>query len=141
RVVWTNGCFDLFHFGHLRTLQMARKYGDLLVVGVNSDEAVQRMKGPTRPVVPLPERLEIVAALECVDSVIAFAEPTPEAIIQQLRPDICCKGDDYTPPHGKPIPEATVIREYGGALVFLPLVPEWSTSSLIERIRTQSLPR
>ena len=134
RVVWTNGCFDLFHIGHLRSLQMARRHGDLLIVGVNADATVRALKGPGRPIVPEAERAEILAGLECVDYVTVFAEPTPEAAVAELRPDVCCKGSDYAPPHGKPIPEAAVVEGYGGVVVFLPMIPGRSTSELINRV-------
>jgi D-beta-D-heptose 7-phosphate kinase/D-beta-D-heptose 1-phosphate adenosyltransferase len=134
-VVWTNGCFDLLHVGHIRTLQSARRFGDILVVGVNSDASVRRIKGTQRPIVPELERIEMLAALECVDYVVSFDEPTPEAALTRLRPDVHCKGADYAPPHGKPIPEAHVVESYGGRLAFLPLVPAVSTSERIRRIQ------
>jgi rfaE bifunctional protein nucleotidyltransferase chain/domain len=135
-VVWTNGCFDLLHVGHVRSLQAARAFGDVLVVGVNSDESVRRLKGPSRPIIPARDRAEILAALECVDHVLLFEELTPVAILERLQPDIHCKGAEYAPPHGKPIPEASVITGYGGRIEFLPLVPDISTSDLVSRIRT-----
>jgi D-beta-D-heptose 7-phosphate kinase/D-beta-D-heptose 1-phosphate adenosyltransferase len=137
RVVWTNGCFDLLHVGHVRTLQAARSRGDALVVGVNSDACVRRLKGPGRPLVPAAQRVEVLAALECVDYVIVFEEPTPEPAIARLQPDVHCKGADYAPPLGKPIPEAPLVASYGGRIEFLPLVPSLSTSDLVRRIREQ----
>jgi phosphoheptose isomerase len=134
RVVWTNGCFDVLHVGHLRSLEAARALGDVLVVGVNSDEAVAELKGPGRPVVPAAERAELVASLRPVDYAIVFAESTPEAVLARLRPDVHCKGADYAPPNGKPLPEREVVEAYGGRIEFLPLVPERSTSDLVERI-------
>jgi rfaE bifunctional protein nucleotidyltransferase chain/domain len=134
-VVWTNGCFDLLHVGHVDSLQAARQFGDILVVGINSDTSVRQLKGADRPIVPGDERMEIVSALACVDFVIAFDEPTPEAALARLRPDVHCKGADYAPPHGKPIPEASIVAGYGGRVEFLPLVPTRSTSDLVERIR------
>jgi rfaE bifunctional protein nucleotidyltransferase chain/domain len=106
----------------------------VLVVGVNSDASVRRLKGPNRPVVPASERLEVLAALGCVDRVIQFEEDTPVEAIARLQPDIHCKGADYAPPNGKPIPEAAVVAGYGGRIAFLPLVPGTSTSELIARI-------
>src|SRR6476659_5832047 len=91
-MVWTNGCFDLLHAGHARSLQAAAALGDVLVVGVNSDAAVRRLKGPGRPLLPQQERAELVAALACVDHVLIFDELTPCAILEQLRPDVHCKG-------------------------------------------------
>jgi rfaE bifunctional protein nucleotidyltransferase chain/domain len=134
KIVWTNGCFDLFHFGHLRSLQMARERGDLLIVGVNSDESIRRLKGKDRPIVPLIQRMEIVASLECVHSVVELTDSTPERLIQLLQPHVCCKGTDYAPPNGKPIPELPVVEAYGGEMVFLPLIEGFSTTSLIHRI-------
>jgi rfaE bifunctional protein nucleotidyltransferase chain/domain len=133
-VVWTNGCFDLFHVGHLHSLRAARQYGDVLVVGVNGNDSVERLKGPGRPVIPLAERVEIVAALGCVDCVTVFDEPTPEQALDRLRPDVHCKGVDYAPPHGKPIPEVKLVESYGGRVEFLPLLPSVSTSAIIRRI-------
>jgi D-beta-D-heptose 7-phosphate kinase/D-beta-D-heptose 1-phosphate adenosyltransferase len=135
KVVWTNGCFDLIHVGHARSLQAARRLGDALVIGLNSDESVRRLKGPERPILPEAERAELLAALECVDYVIIFPELTPERALMRLRPDIHTKGSDYAPPDGKPIPEAHVVQSYGGEIRFLDFVPGISTTDLIRRIR------
>jgi len=134
-VVWTNGCFDLLHVGHIRNLQTARQLGDLLVVGLNSDESVRRIKGPTRPIMPEQERAEMLAALQCVDYVVVFNENTPETSLTRLQPDIHCKGADYAPPHGKPIPEAVIVESYGGKIAYIPLIPGTSTTDLIQRIQ------
>jgi phosphoheptose isomerase len=134
-VVWTNGCFDLLHVGHVRGLEAARSLGDMLVVGVNSDDSVRQLKGPGRPVVPASERVQVIAALACVDYVVTFAEVTPETALTRLKPDVHCKGADYAPPCGKPIPEASVVESCGGRVEFLPFVPSISTSDLIRRIR------
>src|SRR3954451_17098102 len=99
RIVWTNGCFDLMHVGHVRSLQAARALGDLLVVGVNSDASIRRLKGPERPIVPATERVELVAALACVDHVVLFDHETPEPSLLELKPHVHCKGADYAPPH------------------------------------------
>jgi rfaE bifunctional protein nucleotidyltransferase chain/domain len=136
-VVWTNGCFDLIHIGHVRSLQAARSMGDLLVVGVNSDASVRRLKGAERPIVPAAERAAVLAALECVDHVIVFDESTPCDALARLKPDIHCKGADYAPPTGKSIPEAPIVEGYGGRIEFLPLVPLLSTTELLHRIRRQ----
>jgi D-beta-D-heptose 7-phosphate kinase/D-beta-D-heptose 1-phosphate adenosyltransferase len=136
-VAWTNGCFDLLHLGHVRNLQAARQRGDILVVGLNSDRSVRRLKGPQRPIIPEAERAEILAALACVDYVVIFDDIDPGPILARVRPDIHCKGADYAPPHGKPIPEAQVIESYGGRVAFLPLVPNLSTSDLVRRILEQ----
>jgi D-beta-D-heptose 7-phosphate kinase/D-beta-D-heptose 1-phosphate adenosyltransferase len=134
-VVWTNGCFDLFHVGHIRALRAARALGDVLVVGVNSDASVRRLKGPGRPVISSAERAELVAALGCVDYTVVFDEDTPEVCIRLLRPDVHCKGADYAPPHGKPVPEAALVASYGGRVDFHPLLEGVSTTELIRRIR------
>jgi rfaE bifunctional protein nucleotidyltransferase chain/domain len=134
-VVWTNGCFDLLHVGHVRSLEAARACGDILVVGVNSDASVRQLKGPGRPILPEDQRVELLTALECVDYVILFEEATPTTAIARLQPDVHCKGADYAPPKGKPIPEAGIVAAYGGRIEFLPLVPGLSTSDLLERIR------
>lgn len=137
-VVWTNGCFDLVHLGHVRSFQAAKALGDVLVVGVNSDDSVRELKGLGHPIFPVSERVEMLAALECVDYVVVFEELTPEKALARLKPDIHCKGADYAPPHGKPIPEAKVVEAYGGRVEFLLLLPGHSTSELIRRIREMS---
>ena len=134
-VVWTNGCFDLLHVGHIRNLQAARRLGDVLVVGLNSDASVRLIKGPMRPIMPEQERAEMVVSLACVDYVVIFGEDTPEASLALLKPDIHCKGADYAPPNGKPIPEASLVESYGGCIVFIPLIPGTSTTDLIRRIK------
>ncbi|MDI3339454.1 MAG: adenylyltransferase/cytidyltransferase family protein [Sphaerobacter sp.] len=141
RVVFTNGHFDLLHVGHLRYLAAARALGDVLVVGVNDDAVTRRRKGPDRPIVPEAERAELVAGLACVDYVTIFHEETAEAAIQRLRPDVYVKGGDYALDEqdrraGKqPLPEAAVVRAYGGAVCTVPLVPGRSTTDLVRRIR------
>jgi rfaE bifunctional protein nucleotidyltransferase chain/domain len=134
-VAWTNGCFDLLHSGHVRSLQTAAALADVLLVGVNSDESVRRLKGPGRPILPQEDRVALLAALECVDHVVVFNDDTPEAILEMLKPDLHVKGADYAPPHGKPIPEQAIVERYGGRVVFLPLVEGISTSEIIRRIQ------
>jgi D-beta-D-heptose 7-phosphate kinase/D-beta-D-heptose 1-phosphate adenosyltransferase len=134
-VVWTNGCFDLLHAGHVRSLRAAKDKGDVLFVGINSDASVRRLKGPGRPIVPAAERAELVAALDCVDFITVFDDPTPEGLLARLRPDVHCKGAEYAPPHGKPIPEAALVADYGGRIEFVPLLQGVSTTNLVERIR------
>jgi rfaE bifunctional protein nucleotidyltransferase chain/domain len=131
RVVWTNGCFDLLHVGHVRSLEGAAAFGDVLVVGVNGDESVRELKGPGRPIVPARERAEVVAALASVDYVVLFDEPTPEAALDRLRPEVHTKGADYAE---KPIPERAVVEAYGGRVELLPLVPGVSSTALAERL-------
>jgi D-beta-D-heptose 7-phosphate kinase/D-beta-D-heptose 1-phosphate adenosyltransferase len=137
-VVWTNGCFDLLHAGHVMSLQAARRHGDVLIVGLNSDASVARLKGRGRPIVSADERSQVLAALSCVDHVLVFGEPTPEPILALLKPDIHCKGADYAPPNGKPVPEAGVVAAYGGRIEYLPLLPEVSTTDLVRRVQERS---
>lgn len=116
-VVFTNGCFDILHVGHIRYLQQARSRGDLLVVGVNTDDSVRKLKGPDRPINPENDRAEVLAALECVDYVTLFPEDTPIELIRAIRPDIHVKGGDYAP---EELPEAEVVRSYGGRVEVIP---------------------
>ncbi len=134
-VVWTNGCFDLLHAGHARSLRAARQMGDILVVGVNSDESIRRLKGSGRPVIPASERAELVASLACVDHVIVFDDNTAEQCVRILRPNVFCKGIDYAPPNGKPVYEEATLKSFGCRIAFLPFVEGLSTSSLIARIK------
>jgi D-beta-D-heptose 7-phosphate kinase/D-beta-D-heptose 1-phosphate adenosyltransferase len=134
-LVWTNGCFDLLHPGHVASLQAARRLGDVLVVGLNADASVRANKGPTRPILTQAERAAMLAALECVDYVIVFDEPTPAEALARLQPDIHCKGAEYAPPHGRPVPEREVVERYGGRIEYLPLVPGLSTTELLRRIQ------
>lgn len=144
RVVFTNGHFDLLHVGHLRYLQAARALGDTLVVGVNDDAVTRLRKGPGRPIVPEEERAELVAGLACVDYVVIFHEETAEAAVARLRPDIYVKGGDYAIDEAEeragkqPLPEAAVVRGYGGEVRTVPLVPGRSTTDIVRRIREMS---
>jgi D-beta-D-heptose 7-phosphate kinase/D-beta-D-heptose 1-phosphate adenosyltransferase len=131
RVVFTNGCFDLIHIGHIRLLQKAREKGDCLVVAVNSDSSVRQIKEPGRPVMPEGERAEVVAALGCVDWVTIFSEPDPLVLIRLLTPDVLVKGTDWSE---EEIVGAPDVREAGGQVLRIPLVPEISTSGIVERI-------
>ncbi|MFL6113489.1 MAG: D-glycero-beta-D-manno-heptose 1-phosphate adenylyltransferase, partial [Catenulispora sp.] len=132
RVVFTNGCFDLLHRGHVAHLHQAKALGDVLVVGVNSDASVRRLKGPGRPVQALEDRLQLLAALACIDHLIDFDEDTACGLIEALRPDVFVKGGDYA--HAAP-PEAALVERLGGEVHILPTLPGCSTSRLIERIR------
>lgn len=133
-VVWTNGCFDLLHAGHVSSLTAARALGEILIVGLNSDASVRELKGPTRPILPATERAGLLVALRCVDSVLIFPETTPENALRLLKPDIHCKGSDYAPPNGKPIPEKNLVESYGGRVEFLPLLEGVSTTDIVHRI-------
>ena len=130
-VVFTNGCFDLIHIGHIRLLQKARKQGDCLVVAVNSDSSVRQSKGPDRPKIPEKERAEVLGALGCVDWVTIFDEPDPLVLIKLLRPNILVKGGDW--PEER-IVGALEVKEAGGEVLSIPLEPGISTSTLIKRI-------
>ena len=131
-IVLANGCFDLFHVGHIRYLSAAKELGDVLVVGVNNDDQATRMKGPGRPVMPAPERAELVAALRCVDLVTIFDEPTVEELIRAIRPDFHAKGTDYTT---DTVPERDVVRECGGQVAIVGDPKDHSSSSLFARSR------
>jgi rfaE bifunctional protein nucleotidyltransferase chain/domain len=136
-VVWTNGCFDLLHVGHIRSFRDARALGDILIVGINSDTSVRSNKGDARPVVNEDDRAELIAALEMVDYVTIFDELTPVAALARLRPDIHCKGAEYAD-GARPVPERETVLGYGGQIRFLPFHPGRSTSELVARIRKAS---
>jgi rfaE bifunctional protein nucleotidyltransferase chain/domain len=131
-IVFTNGCFDILHVGHARYLEQARALGDHLVVGVNSDRSTRALKGPERPIVPEAERAEMVASLRAVDAVSIFDEELPDELIRAVRPHIHTKGGDY---REEDLPEAKVVREYGGEVRVLALVPDHSTTRLVEMMR------
>jgi D-beta-D-heptose 7-phosphate kinase/D-beta-D-heptose 1-phosphate adenosyltransferase len=134
RIVFTNGCFDLMHVGHTRYLQAAKDLGDLLVVGINSDESVRSLnKAPDRPIVSELQRAEVVAALGCIDYVILFNEPDPQGLIAALQPDVLVKGGDWAVER---IVGREIVEARGGVVRTIPLVPGVSTTSLIERIRS-----
>ena len=132
RVVFTNGVFDLLHPGHVDVLIGARARGDALVVGLNSDASVKRLKGPDRPVRSEGERAYVLAALEAVDAVTLFEQDTPLQLVQLLQPDVIVKGGDYSP---DTVVGATEVRARGGDVVIIPLTPGHSTTSTIDRLR------
>jgi rfaE bifunctional protein nucleotidyltransferase chain/domain len=131
-VVATGGCFDLLHAGHVRTLEAARRLGDCLVVCLNSDDSVRRLKGADRPLVPQEDRAAVLEALGCVDAVVVFGEDTPERALAALRPSIWAKGGDY---RDVALPEEATLARWGGRCVFLPFVEGRSTTRLIEEAR------
>lgn len=133
RLVLTNGCFDLLHVGHIRYLRQAKALGDILIVGVNDDASVGRLKGPHRPILGHEDRAEMVAALEGVDYVVVFPEDTARTLVSALRPDVYVKGDDYGP-GGKELPEAEAVLEYGGRIALVPLVASRSTTDLVSQV-------
>jgi rfaE bifunctional protein nucleotidyltransferase chain/domain len=142
RLVLTNGVFDLLHIGHVEYLEQARAAGDILVVGINSDESARALKGEYRPLVPDYARARVLAALRCVDYVTIFAQPTAEALAAALRPDIYVKGGDYalaaSDGHAVDearLPEARIVRGYGGMVVLVPYRQGHSTSALVERVK------
>ncbi|MCI0407118.1 MAG: D-glycero-beta-D-manno-heptose 1-phosphate adenylyltransferase [Acidobacteria bacterium] len=131
RLVFTNGCFDLMHLGHVRLLSRARRLGDALAVGLNSDTSVRKLKGPGRPILKQKERAEILAALECVDFVVVFSEPTPQQIIRAVRPKVLVKGGDWSP--SRIVGRATVEAD-GGEVRVIPLQKGFSTTAILRRI-------
>lgn len=144
KIVLTNGCFDLLHVGHIRSLTAARALGDCLVVGVNADSSVRQLKGPDRPLVPEDERAEVLAALTSVDYVVIFKEPTAEHLASMVRPHIYAKGADYAtagnqggppPVDDTRLPEAAIVRRHGGQVALIPLAPGRSTTEIVRRIR------
>jgi D-beta-D-heptose 7-phosphate kinase/D-beta-D-heptose 1-phosphate adenosyltransferase len=130
-VVLTNGCFDLLHRGHLHLIRESKKLGDLLIVAVNSDSSVKKIKGPNRPILPETERAELLAALELVDYVTVFSEPDPYHIIDELRPDVLVKGSDWAQDR---VIGREIVEGDGGKVAIIPLLPSHSTTSIIERI-------
>ena len=133
RIVFTNGCFDILHVGHLHTLKEAIQLGDKLIVGLNSDASVSRLKGKERPIVNQLDRSEMLAALEMVDAVIIFEEDTPEQLIQMIKPDVLCKGGDWSIEN---IVGGDFVKSYGGQVVSIPFVQGYSSSSLINKIKS-----
>jgi len=131
RLVFTNGCFDLMHPGHVRLLSRARRLGDALAVALNSDKSVRRLKGPQRPILKQKERAEILAALECVDFVVIFPEPTPQQIIRAVKPKVLVKGGDWSP---SSIVGRDTVEGYGGEVRVIPLQRGFSTTAILRRI-------
>jgi rfaE bifunctional protein nucleotidyltransferase chain/domain len=132
RIVFTNGCFDLLHPGHIGSLEQARALGDALIVGLNSDASVRELKGAGRPVLPERERAEILAALECVDGVAIFDDLTPREVIARLLPDVLVKGGDWP---GDQIVGREEVEAAGGRVVSIPVVPGYSTTAILRKIR------
>jgi rfaE bifunctional protein nucleotidyltransferase chain/domain len=132
RIVATSGCFDILHAGHVTYLEEARAKGDILVVMLNTDCCVQRLKGKERPIVPQKERMQVIAGLQSVNYVILFEEDTPCTLISQMMPDVFVKGGDY---RGKDIPEMTAVAEYGGRVEYVSLVEGCSSTNIIEKIK------
>ena len=135
RIVFANGCFDILHVGHIRYLEAARALGDLLVVGINSDAQVRRLKGEGRPVMPERERAEVIAGLRAVDLVTIFQEPTVESLLLAIRPDIHAKGTDYTV---ETVPEREVVRSYGGRVAIVGDPKDHSSTDISRRVHRES---
>jgi rfaE bifunctional protein nucleotidyltransferase chain/domain len=131
-VVFTNGCFDLLHRGHVHVLQQAKAAGDLLIVAINSDQSVKAIKGPTRPVAAEMDRLELIAAMEMVDYVILFDEPDPSKLITAIKPNVLAKGGDWG---ADGVIGADIVKREGGRVVLVPYLKGYSTTEIIERIR------
>ncbi len=131
RVVFTNGCFDVLHAGHVEYLAWARGQGDALIVGLNEDDSVRRIKGPARPIVPFAERARVLSALRSVDAVVGFGERTPEVLLEKLRPDVHVKSAQY---REEELPERDVVLAHGGVIKLAPHVDGVSTTDLIARI-------
>lgn len=129
-VVLANGCFDVLHVGHVRYLDGAKAQGDLLLVAINADESVRKLKGPNRPWMPQAERAELLAALSCVDAVLIFEEPTVDALLRELQPHVQAKGTDYTP---ESVPERATVEAYGGRVAIVGDPKDHSTSEMLQR--------
>jgi D-glycero-beta-D-manno-heptose 1-phosphate adenylyltransferase len=136
-IALANGCFDLLHVGHIRYLEGARRLGDALIVALNSDESVRQLKGPGRPLMPEIERAEILAAISFVDYIVIFQEPNLERLLLEIRPDIHCKGTDYT---ADSVPEREVVRSYGGRVEIVGDPKDHSTRDLIREVVKRNLP-
>lgn len=134
KIVFSNGCFDLLHVGHVRYLKGARKEGDLLITAVNDDRSVRRLKGPGRPLMPAADRAEILAALECTDYVVVFEGETVDELLKSLRPDVHAKGTDYTP---ESVPERETVLAYGGRIAIVGDSKDRSTRSYLKKLRSQ----
>lgn len=131
KIIFTNGCFDILHIGHIRYLKKARSFGDILVVGLNSDSSVKKLKGNNRPVFSQNERAEILSSLEFVDFVVIFKENTPEKIISILKPDVHVKGGDYKTNN---LPETEIVKKYSGKIKIVKFIPGYSTTNIIKGI-------
>jgi len=131
-IVFTNGCFDILHAGHVRYLQAAKELGDCLILGLNSDQSVSAIKGPARPINQQEDRAEVISALSAVDYVVIFDEATAENLVAAIQPTIYVKGGDY---NVKDLPEASIVAEYGGKTILIPEVPGRSTTNIIKKMQ------
>jgi len=133
KIVFTNGCFDILHPGHVEYLSRARDLGDLLWLGLNSDQSVRKLKGPTRPINSLEDRAKVLAGLACIDLISSFEEETPLELIRKIRPGIHTKGGDYS---AEKLPEYDLVKSLGGEVIILPFLPGKSTTSILEKAKT-----
>ncbi len=131
KIVFTNGCFDILHKGHVKYLNNAKKLGDIFIVGINSDESIKKIKGDKRPIIPLDSRIVVLDNLKCVDIVVPFSEETPVELIKLIKPDIHVKGGDYKI---EDLPESKYILEYGGSVKIIPLIKGYSTTNIIKTV-------
>lgn len=134
KIVFTNGCFDIIHAGHVRYLTAAKNFGDVLIVGLNTDDSVRRLKGNSRPINTQNDRAEVLLGLKAVDHVIYFGEQTAEVLIAEVKPDVYVKGGDYTL---ETLPEAAIVQSYGGRVELVNLVAGHSTTNIIEKILSE----
>ena len=132
RIVFTNGCFDIIHVGHVRYLNLAKAYGDVLIVGLNSDESVRRLKGESRPINNEQDRAEVLLGLKSVDEVVIFGEQTAESLIEEIKPEVYVKGGDYNLDN---LPEAKIVQSYGGRVEIVELVEGKSTTNILKAIQ------
>lgn len=130
-IVFTNGCFDIVHAGHIAYLEKASQLGDVLMVGMNTDSSIKQYKGDKRPINPLADRIKVLAALKMINHIIPFAERTPERLLSIIRPNFDVKGGDYT---AETLPEAPIVRQYGGKVVIIPLFAHHSTTTIIRKV-------
>ena len=136
KIVWTNGCFDILHIGHIRYLQQAKSCGDVLILGINSDDSIKQIKGPLRPIIPENDRAEIMLSLKSVDYVLIFHEPHPTRYLEILKPDVYAKGGDYTLDTINQ-DERKIVEGYGGKIALFPANTLASTTDIIEKIRSE----
>ena len=132
KIVATNGCFDILHIGHIRSLQKSKSLGDILIVGLNSDSSVKKLKGKDRPLNNEKNRAEILAALSCIDFVSIFNEETAEKFLEIVKPNIYVKGEEY---NTDILPETKMVKKYGGEVFLVPMIPDMSTTKLLEKIK------
>ena len=136
KVIATNGCFDILHIGHIRSLQKAKSLGNILVIGLNSDASVKKIKGKDRPINNEKDRAEILAALSCIDFVSIFHEDTAEKFLEIVKPDIYVKGGEYSVDI---LPEANIVKKYGGEIFLVPMIPDSSTTKIIEKMQIKKI--